>query len=232
MRDVAGAGDGACPALLIVEDDVEMASVLRKGFELTRHRVTVAADGEEALRLARENQFQAIVLDAMLPLLDGYSVAATLRGAGDRTPILMLTARDAVEDIVRGFDCGVEDYLTKPFSFLELSARVRSLVRRNLPASTQFRVADLVLDTASLEVSRGGIPVHLSRTEFRLLEMLVKNAGHVVRRRDLIDSIWSAPGADDNNIDVAISSLRARIDKGRPVRLIQTARGFGYKISS
>jgi two-component system, OmpR family, copper resistance phosphate regulon response regulator CusR len=217
--------------ILIVEDDFEMARVLRKGFEVDKHSVTVAGSGAEALRIARQKRFQAIVLDVMLPELDGYSVAAALRGSGDRTPILMLTARDSVEDIVRGFDCGVEDYLTKPFSFLELSARVRSLIRRGQPASDKIQVADLTLETASFEVTRAGQSVHLTRTEFRLLEMLMRNAGHVVRRRDLVDSIWSAPTVDDNNIDVAISSLRAKVDKGQPVRLIQTVRGFGYRIA-
>jgi DNA-binding response OmpR family regulator len=217
--------------ILIVEDDFEMALVLRKGFELDNHSVTVANNGDEALQIARQKRFQAIVLDVMLPVHDGYTVAAMLRGSGDRTPILMLTARDSVEDIVRGFDCGVEDYLTKPFSFLELSARVRSLIRRGQPASTQLHAADLALNTASLDVSRGGQPIRLTRTEFRLLEILMRNAGHVVRRRDLIEAIWSAPSVDDNNIDVAISSLRAKVDKGRPARLIQTVRGFGYRIA-
>lgn len=216
--------------LLIVEDDAEMALVLRKGFELEKHAVTVARDGEEALRIAREKQFHAIVLDVMLPIHDGYAVATTLRGSGDATPILMLTARDSVEDIVRGFDCGVEDYLTKPFSFLELSARVRSLIRRGQPSSTLLRAADLSLDTASFDVRRDRQPVHLTPTEFRLLEILLRNAGHVVRRHDLIRSLWASATADDNNIDVAISSLRAKIDKGRPLRLIQTVRGFGYRI--
>jgi DNA-binding response OmpR family regulator len=217
--------------ILIVEDDLEMASVLRKGFELDSASVTVATDGEGALRLVRQKRFHAIVLDVMLPVLDGYEVASALRSSGDRTPILMLTARDSVADIVHGFDCGVEDYLTKPFSFLELSARVRSLIRRGQPASTQLCVADLSLDTASLEVTRGHDAIHLTPTELRLLEILMRNAGHVVRRRELIDAIWTAPGADDNNIDVAISSLRSRIDKGRPVRLIQTVRGFGYRLA-
>jgi DNA-binding response OmpR family regulator len=217
--------------ILIVEDDFEMALVLRKGFELDQHSVTVASNGDEALQIARQKRFGAIVLDVMLPVHDGFSVAAMLRRSGDRTPILMLTARDSVEDIVRGFDCGVEDYLTKPFSFLELSARVRSLIRRRQPASAQLQVADLTLDTASLDVSRGDRPIRLTRTEFRLLEILMRNAGHVVRRRDLTDAIWSAPRVDNNNIDVAISSLRAKVDKGRPMRLIQTVRGFGYRIA-
>jgi DNA-binding response OmpR family regulator len=218
--------------ILIVEDDFEMARVLRKGFELDKHSVTVAADGEEGLRVARQKRFHAIVLDVMLPVLDGYSVATALRAGGDSTPILMLTARDSVTDIVYGFDCGAQDYLTKPFSFLELSARVRSLIRRGQTESARLAVADLTLDAGSHEVERGGKPVHLTPTEFRLLEMLMKNAGHVVRRRDLTESIWSAAAVDDNNIDVAISSLRSKVDKGRGVRLIRTVRGFGYRIAS
>jgi DNA-binding response OmpR family regulator len=217
--------------ILIVEDDCELAVVLRKGFELDNHAVTLAGDGEQAIEAARHKKFDAIVLDVMLPVLDGYSVAATLRGSGDRTPILMLTARDAVEDIVRGFDSGAEDYLTKPFSFLELSARVRSLVRRGKQSSSRIEVGDLWLDSESLEVSRAGNPVHLTRTQFRLLETLMKNAGHVVRRRDLIESAWSVSSVEANNIDVAISALRAKVDKGQAVRLIQTVRGFGYRMT-
>jgi DNA-binding response OmpR family regulator len=142
----------------------------------------------------------------------------------------MLTARDSVEDIVRGFDCGVEDYLTKPFSFVELSARVRSLIRRGQPTPARLQVANLTIDMASLEVERGGKPVHLTRIELLLLETLVRNAGHVVRRIDLVHAVWPGLNVDDNNIDVAISSLRSKIDKGQPVRLIQTVRGFGYRI--
>lgn len=218
--------------LLIVEDDTELASVLQRGFEMEKHVVTIAANGEEALRLARQKRFHAIVLDVMLPVLDGYAVASTLRQSGNATPILMLTARDAVTDIVYGFDCGAQDYLTKPFSFLELSARVRSLIKRSQPVTTQLVVGDLSLDTASLEVTRGGQQIRLTRTEFRVLELLMNNAGHVVRRRDLMETIWNGSVADDNNIDVAISALRAKIDRGHPVRLIETVRGFGYRITA
>ncbi len=217
--------------ILIVEDDFEMAAVLRRGFEQEHHAVTVAPTGEDALRCTREKRFQAIILDVMLPVLDGYSVAAMLRGSGDRTPILMLTARDAVDDIVRGFDSGAEDYLTKPFSFLELSARVRSLIRRSQPPETQIRIDDLTLDTAACSVSRAGRAIHMTRTEFRLLEILMRNAGHVVRRTELMESIWPSATVDNNNIDVAMSALRAKIDKGYGSRLIQTVRGFGYRLA-
>jgi len=218
-------------AILIVEDDCEMAFVLRKGFELEQHSVTVASNGEEALRVARQMRFHAIVLDVMLPALDGYSVAAALRGSGDRTPILMLTARDSVEDIVRGFDSGAEDYLTKPFSFLELSARVRSLIRRGQPPVTRLRIADLSLDCESLEVSRGGQPIHLTPIEFSLLQVLMTNSGHIVRRRDLIESVWGGMAVGNNNIDVAISALRSKVDRGRSLQLIHTVRGFGYRVA-
>lgn len=216
--------------ILVAEDDSEMARALRAGFEFDRHTVTIATDGREALRLAREQRFHAIVLDVMLPALDGYSVAATLRGSGDRTPILMLTARDSIEDIVRGFENGAEDYLTKPFSFLELSARVRSLIRRSQPPATCLQVADLTLDSGTLEVTRGGQHIHVTPTEFRLLQLLMTSAGHVVRRGEL-GSIWGGALTDNNNIDVAISALRAKVDKGRSSRLIQTVRGFGYRIA-
>ena len=217
--------------ILIVEDDGEMALALRDGFELDRYAVTVASDGEEALNLAQRQRFDAIVLDVMLPALDGYSVTTALRGSGDRTPILMLTARDSVADKVYGFQCGAEDYLTKPFSFLELSARVQSLIRRSRPPVTRFQLADLVLDCETLEVFRGGRAVHLTPTEFRLLQMLMTNAGRVVRRHDLIHPIWGSAAADNNNIDVAVSALRAKVDRGRSFRLIQTVRGFGYRLA-
>ena len=218
------------PELLLVEDEPEMVAVLRQGFAQDRYAVTVAEDGHSAVRTALKQRFEAIVLDVMLPGLDGYGVATELRGAGNRTPILMLTARDSVTDIVRGLDCGVEDYLTKPFSFLELSARVRALIRRNQPTPSCLRAGDLTMDLASHLVQRGDRTVRLTKTEFRLLESLLRNAGHVVRRSELIGAGWDdCLTADDNNLDVTISSLRSKIDKGhKPI--IQTIRGFGYKL--
>lgn len=220
------------PDILVVEDDADLAAALRQGFEQDSHSVTLARDGEEGLRLARERRFHAIVLDVMLPLVDGFTLATTLRQSGNQTPILMLTARDSVADVVRGLDCGVEDYLTKPFSFLELAARIRALIRRGQPPDSLLRAGDLVMERNSHHVSRGGIPLDLTKTEYRLLEVLLKNAGHVVRRRDLLDSVWGSLGADDNNLDVAMSGLRVKVDKGQSQRLIQTVRGFGYKIAN
>ncbi len=221
------------PEVLIVEDESGMALALREGFEQDSYSVTVAVDGEIGLQLAQKHSYQAIVLDVMLPVLDGLSVVTELRRAGNRTPVLMLTARDSLTDIVLGLDCGVEDYLTKPFSFLELSARMRALIRRNQPLQTSWRAGDLHVDTASHQVTRGGHMIRLTRTEFRVLEILVKNVGHVVSRDELLKAVWSSTAAvDGNNLDVTISVLRAKVDKGSDVRLIQTVRGFGYRIDS
>jgi DNA-binding response OmpR family regulator len=217
---------------LLVEDEPEMVAVLRQGFAQDRYVVKVAVDGRLAVQAALEQRFDAIVLDVMLPGLDGYGVATELRGAGNRTPILMLTARDSVTDIVRGLDCGVEDYLTKPFSFLELSARVRALIRRNQAVPARLCIGDLTLDAASHVVMRGDNHLRLTKTEFRVLERLMRNAGHVVRRSELMGAGWGeSMTTDDNNLDVTMSSLRSKVDKGRkPV--IHTIRGFGYKMEA
>ena len=218
--------------ILVVEDDPEMAAVLSQGFEQDNHTVAVACDGAEGLRKARQQRFGAIVLDVLLPVLDGYEVATELRREGNKTPILMLTARDGVTDIVRGFDCGVEDYLTKPFSFLELSARVRALIRRSQPPAACLEIGDLVLNVGSHQVVRAGQEIHLTKAEFLVLEVLLRNAGHVVQRQELSRAVWGpSSGTIDNNLDVTMSALRAKVDKGCACRLIHTVRGFGYKIS-
>jgi DNA-binding response OmpR family regulator len=208
------------PEILIVEDDPEMAAVLCQGFEHQELHPTVAGDGDEGLRLARVGGFQAIVLDVMLPGLDGYEVTSRLRREGNRTPILMLTARDAVSDVVHGLECGAEDYLTKPFSFLELAARVRALIRRSQPSQDKLRAGDLVMDLECHEVRRARRPVALTRTEFKLLETLLRHEGKVVLRADLVNAVWG-PGTyvDENNLDVTVSSLRNRVDKGHAHRL-------------
>lgn len=219
------------PGILIVEDQPEMADVLREGLEADCYRVTVANDGEEALRAACAQTFEAIVLDVMLPLRDGFSVATELRRTGNKTPILMLTARDSVGDKVLGLDCGVEDYLTKPFSFLELSARMRALIRRGQPPQTSWGVGDLVLDSATHYVARAARAIRLTKTEFLVLEVLLRNAGHVVTRAELLKAAWGSAAVEDNNLDVTISALRAKVDRGKASRLIQTVRGFGYRIT-
>lgn len=217
------------PEILIVEDDPEMANVLCQGFQQEDWAPTVALDGEKGLELARKREFGAIVLDVMLPGKDGYTVARMLRSEGRQTPILMLTACDSVSDIVFGLNCGAEDYVVKPFSFLELTARVRALIRRNQPAVSCLRVGDLVIDLASRHIFRGASQINLTRTEFQLLEALARQAGRVVRRRELIDAAWGAGTmVDGNNLEVMMSSLRQRVDKGFARRMIRTVRGFGY----
>ncbi len=219
--------------ILIVEDDPEMATVLRQGFEQENLAPTVAGDGAECLRLARTGRFQAIVLDVMIPIHDGFEVAAQLRSEGNRVPILLLTARDSVTDVVHGLECGAEDYLTKPFSFLELTARVRALLRRNQPFGGRIALGDLAIDPASREVTRAGRRIQLTKMEFNLLAVLVQHAGRVVSRRDLVNAVWGpAAYVDDNNLDVTISSLRNRVDRGYPRQLIRTVRGLGYRLEA
>jgi len=208
-----------------------MASVLRQGLEQENYEVTIADNGWKGLLLAQSGSFQAILLDIMLPSLDGYSLAKQLRADGNRTPILMLTAKDNVTDIVAGFEAGAEDYLTKPFSFLELLARLRSLLRRGQPETRSWQVADLTMDDASHEVHRAGQMVSLTRTEYLLLKVLLHNAGHVVSRDEIVRSVWGAPHTVENNgVDVHIRSLRAKIDQSHPIKLIETVRGFGYRL--
>ena len=208
-----------------------MAAILRQGFQQEHYEVEVAATGPDALKLATDRRFGVIVLDVMLPGCDGFTVASTLRRSGVTTPILMLTARDTVTDVVLGLESGAEDYVTKPFSFLELAARVRALMRRTESVRQIFTAGDLMLDAASHRVTRGGRPVHLTPTEYRILAALMENTGHVVTRRELLRKVWGGDNAaDDNNLDVTISSLRSRIESGGGRRLLQTVRGFGYKI--
>jgi two-component system copper resistance phosphate regulon response regulator CusR len=216
--------------ILIIEDDRDMASVLRQGLEQENYAVTVADNGWSGLHLAQAGGFEAILLDVMLPSLDGFSLASQLRAAGNSTPILMLTAKDSVTDIVTGLEAGAEDYLTKPFSFLELLARLRSLLRRGQPEVRSWRVADLTMDDFSHEVYRAGRPISLTRTEYLLLRLLLRNGGHVVSRDEIVRSIWGAPGTiESNGIDVHIKSLRAKVDQ-HGEKLIETVRGFGYRL--
>ncbi len=218
--------------LLVVEDEPEMAELLRKGLEEENHRVIVARDGRSALELAKAYDFDAIVLDVMLPVLDGFAVTRRLRESQCQTPILMLTARDAVGDIAEGLDGGADDYLTKPFSFVELLARLRSITRRvqQGPAST-IQVADLQLDPLGRQVVRAGKPIQLTATEFRVLEFLVRRAGRVVSRAAIAEAVW---GFDENvelnTVEAFISLLRSKIDRNFEPKLLHTVRGFGYSI--
>ena len=220
--------------LLIVEDEARMADLLRKGLTEEGHIATCAFDGAEGLALAKSYEFDVIILDIMMPKLSGYDLAKRLRSEKIRTPILMLTARDAVPDIVRGLDLGADDYMTKPFSFDELIARLRAVKRRAIVAEdTHLRVADLDLDPASREVLRGEERLALTRTEYSLLERLMYRAGKVVPRRSLIESVWGFDrDIEENTLDAFMHLLRNKIDApGRP-KLIHTVRGVGYMIRS
>src|ERR1039458_6924379 len=194
--------------LLIVEDEARMADLLRKGLTEEGHIATCASDGAEGLALARSYEFDVIILDVMMPKLSGYELAKRLRAEKVRTPILMLTARDSVPDIVRGLDLGADDYMTKPFSFDELVARLRAVKRRALVAQdNHLQVSDLVLDPASREVSRGKERVSLTRTEYNLLERLMYRAGKVVSRRSLIESVWGFDrDIEENTLDAFMRS--------------------------
>ena len=218
--------------LLVVEDEKRMVELLRKGLEEEGHTVVCAVDGLEGWDLCRSYSFDMIILDIMMPKLDGYELAKRLRADKIPTPILMLTAKDSVQDIVRGLDLGADDYLTKPFSFNELLARLRAVKRRALiPQSTTLQVDDLMLDPATREVSRGGVRLALTRTEYGLLERLMNRAGKVVPRRQLIESVWGFDREiEDNTLDVFVRLLRSKVDGNGRKKLIHTMRGVGYVI--
>ena len=218
--------------ILVIEDDAKMAELLRRGLSREGHSVDVAGDGLKGLEKGQSLTFDAIVLDIMLPGLDGLSVARRLRSGGVRAPILMLTARDSVPDIVRGLDVGADDYLTKPFSFEVLAARLRVIARRAASESgSTFQIADLTLDTQKHEVHRDRRPITLTRTEFMLLEYLMRRAGRVVSRDDLIEAVWGIDrDVESNTLDVFIFQLRSKLEGSGAGRLIQTVRGFGYTV--
>lgn len=218
--------------LLIVEDETRMADLLRKGLTEEGHNAMCAFDGAEGLEMAKAYEFDIIILDVMMPKLSGYELAKRLRAEKIRTPILMLTAKDAVPDIVRGLDLGADDYMTKPFSFDELVARLRAVKRRALAAEeTHLTVGDLTLDPASREVSRGGVHISLTRTEYNLLERLMYRAGKVVSRRSLIEAVWGFDREiEENTLDAFMHLLRGKIDSAGRGKLIHTVRGVGYMI--
>ena len=218
--------------ILIVEDEKKMAAVLKRGLEADNHRVSLAFDGRSGLELASTVEFDVVVLDLMLPVIDGFEVARRLRKNDNQTPILMLTARDAVPDIVKGLDVGADDYLTKPFAFEVFLARLRSVARRgSTPRPTILQVGDLVLNPASHQVTRGDQEVHLSPTEFRLLELLMRRSGRVVRRDSIVEAVWDFDhDVEENTLDTFIRLLRSKVDRDPDHKLIQTVRGIGYTI--
>ena len=218
--------------LLIVEDEAHMADLLRKGLTEEGHNAICAYDGAEGLDLAKSYEFDVIILDVMMPKLNGYDLAKRLRAEKIRTPILMLTAKDTVPDIVRGLDLGVDDYMTKPFSFDELLARLRSVRRRTSAAGeSELRVGDLVLDPAGRDVVRGEVRISLTRTEYNLLERMMFRVGKVVSRRSLIESVWGFDREiEENTLDAFMHLLRNKIDTPGKPKLIHTVRGVGYLI--
>ena len=216
--------------VLVVEDEVKMAALLKQGLEEANHSVEVAHNGTSALEVASSYDFDVIVLDVMLPGVDGFEVARRLRQRRRNVPILMLTARDSVPDITHGLDSGADDYLTKPFAFPELLARLRALARRGqTPLLASLTVGDLVLDLASHQVLRCGREITLTATEFRLLEYLMRRAGRVLNRAAIVEGVWGfSEDIEDNTLEVFISSLRNKVDRGFEQKLIHTVRGVGY----
>jgi heavy metal response regulator len=218
--------------LLVVEDEARVRSFLRRGFSEAGVAVDVACDGDEALALALSTDYDAIVLDLMLPTKDGLEVLRELRMRGCRAPVLILTARDAVEDRVRGLDCGADDYLVKPFAFAELLARVRALLRRGVSQDHVLCVADLRIDVAARSVERAGRPLELTAKEFALLEYLTRHAGEVVTRTMIAEHVWNLDfDTFSNVIDVYIRYLRRKIDDPFEKKLIHTRRGVGYVLA-
>ena len=220
--------------ILLVEDESRVAGFIAKGLREQSYAVDIASDGEQALYQAAVNQYDIVILDVMLPVKDGHTVCRELRGAGFRTPILMLTARGAVDDRVEGLDSGADDYLAKPFDFKELLARLRALLRRSAALRPQvLRVADLTLNTASHAATRAGKPVSLTAKEYALIEFLVLNQGRVVGREQIAQHVWDENFDPFSNvIDVYIKRLRSKLDTGFSRRLIHTRRGEGYILSA
>ena len=216
----------------MVEDERKMAELLQRALEEQRCAVRVAGNGADGLELARNFPFDVIVLDVMLPGMDGFDVAREIRRARISRPILFLTARDSEVDIVRGLELGGDDYLTKPFSFVQLVARLRALARRNGDVLTQkLQVGDLVMDSFTHEVTRAGTHIDLSRTEYLLLEFLMRNADRVVKRHALVEAGWGFTHTTGNNsLDAFIRLLRKKVDQGYPEKLLHTVRGFGYRL--
>jgi DNA-binding response OmpR family regulator len=219
--------------VLLVEDDAGIAAFVRQGLSEAGFTVDAATDGPEGLAAARVATYDAIILDGMLPGLDGLNVLAELRRLGIRTPVLLLTARTTVDDRVAGLEQGADDYLTKPFAFAELLARMRALMRRPpLQADQVLRVGDLELDPLRRIVRRGGAPIDLSPREFALLTYLMRHAGQALTRTQIAEQIWSLDYAGDSNIvDVYIGYLRRKLALGQGGPQIQTVRGVGYRLS-
>jgi DNA-binding response OmpR family regulator len=218
--------------ILLVEDEAKVARFIKEGLTAEGYDVEIAADGKAGEKKALSGEFDLILLDVLLPKKNGFEVLRTLRTEGMRTPVLMLTARSATEDIVQGLDHGADDYLTKPFAFNELLARIRSLLRRQRNSHTTIRLADLLLDTLTRKATRSGTTIELTAREYSLLEYLMRNQNKLITRQQLAKEIWGFnfdPGT--NIIDVYINHLRKKIDQGFETKLLHTERGKGYYIS-
>jgi DNA-binding response OmpR family regulator len=217
--------------ILVVEDEQRMADLLKRGLSEEGHHVVVARDGVSGLDIARATPFDVIVLDVMLPQMDGFTVARRLRASHNQTPVLMLTARDIAADVVTGLDCGADDYLTKPFSFEILLARLRAVSRRGvIPRPVCLEVADLKLDPATHRVTRGVSQINLTPREYNLLELLMRNHGRVVRRETILESVWGFDSdVNENTVEAFVRLLRLKVDSREP-KLIHTVRGTGYVI--
>jgi DNA-binding response OmpR family regulator len=220
--------------VLVVEDDRQLRMTVARGLREAAYTVDLASNGAQALTLAASAQYDAIVLDVLLPVRDGISVCQTIREQGNRVPILMLTALDAVEQRIRGLDAGADDYLTKPFAFGELLARLRALTRRHAEVpGEELHVGDLVIDTQRYRVRRNKRTIPLTGKEFAFLVLLARNAGRVVSRSDLLAQLWEdVQLASANIIDVYASRLRRKIDDGEDMALFRTLRGIGYMLEA
>jgi len=217
--------------ILVVEDEQRMGELLRRGLTEEGHHVVVARDGATGFEMARAAQFDVIVLDMMLPQMDGLTVARRLRAAHNQTPILVLTAKDAAPDVIRGLDAGADDYLTKPFSFEILLARLRAVSRRGVIAQPAcLTAADVTLDPATRRVTRGSAELNLTRRELSLLELLLRNCGRVVRRETILESVWGFDcDVNENTLEAFVRLLRLKVDTRGP-KLIHTVRGVGYAL--
>jgi len=218
--------------ILVVEDEPELASALVRGLEEEQFSVQVCSEGKVALQESESGNFDLVLLDIMLPDLSGFDVVEQLRLRSRETLVLMLTARDSLADVVRGLDAGADDYLTKPFSFLELLSRVRALERRRgSKPKNVLEAGDLVLDIAAQRAFRRGVPLYLSLTEFRLLEVLARHRGQIVPRQAIITDVWgNRREVEDNTLDAYVRLLRKKIESDSESKLIQTHRGLGYSM--
>jgi two-component system, OmpR family, response regulator len=220
--------------VLVVEDEQRMAQLLKRGLEEESYVVSVACDGPSALGMVANTSFELVLLDVMLPGMNGIELTKRIREDQRGASILMLTARDAVSDVVTGLDAGADDYLTKPFSFAVLLARLRALQRRQSESRVQpLRVADLSLDITSRRAFRGAREIFLTPTEFRLLEFLMRQAGRVATRHAIVDMVWRVgENVEENTLDAFVRLLRRKVDETESVKLIHTVRGFGYRLGS